>query len=44
MLADVWTPLARQLGRHLCRTWADWSHPRLTEVHWCSVGQPRLSI
>jgi hypothetical protein len=23
MLADVWTPLARQLGRHLCRTWAD---------------------
>jgi hypothetical protein len=42
-LADVGNPFVRQLGRHLCRPRADWSHPRETEVDWCSAGQPRLS-
>jgi hypothetical protein len=37
-------PLVRQLGRHLCRPRADWSHTRVTEVDWCSAGQPRLSL
>jgi hypothetical protein len=43
-LADAGKPLVRQLWRHLCRPKAGWSHPRVTEVDWCSAGQPRLSI
>jgi hypothetical protein len=43
-LADAGNPFVRQLGRHLCRPRADWSHPRVTEVHWCSTSRPRLSI
>jgi hypothetical protein len=43
-LADAGNPLVRQLGRHLCRPRADWSHLRLTEVDWCSAGQTRLSL
>jgi hypothetical protein len=39
-----WDPLVRRLRRHLYRPRADWSHPRVTEVDWCSAGQPRLSV
>jgi hypothetical protein len=42
--ADAGNPLIRQPGWHLCRPRADWSHPRVTEVDWCSAGQPRLSL
>jgi hypothetical protein len=43
-LADAGNPLVRQLRRHLCRARADWSHPRVTEVDWCSSVQSRMSI
>jgi hypothetical protein len=42
--ANAGNPLVRQLGRHLCRPRADWSHPRMTEVDWCWADQPRLSL
>jgi hypothetical protein len=43
-LADAGNPLFRQLGKHLCRPRADWSHPWVTDVHWCWTGQPMLSL
>jgi hypothetical protein len=42
-LPDAGNPSVRQLWRHLCRPRADWSHPWVTEVDWCSAGQLRLS-
>jgi hypothetical protein len=32
-IANAGNPLVRQNGRHLRRPKADWSHPRVTEVH-----------
>jgi hypothetical protein len=35
-LADAGKPLFRQIGKHLFRWRAVWSHPRVTEVDWGS--------